>query len=282
MCLYACACLCECMWRVFRCAQRPEEGFRSPGAGPHGFWEPDLDSLAPLTPEPSLGPQEPESTFYCIVNQDEMNAQEMYVTQDGSWMQDQASLATRSPITIVHVVQPLENEHSSQVGYDTYLCSADVAGGFVSPDVLFSGLKSKAIHFFPCGIPESRQHMYSAQVITAQECPRRTCFPSWRGLSRLVWMQVHKKASFQMSIFSIGLSIGLQFELQGTEACTIKPEAVKENLPGITLPNRWDQGVCHSISMANRGERVIDWENRISPLEVWRDWMLIKKTEKEC
>lgn len=166
---------------MFRCAQK-SEGFGSPGAGPHGFWEPDLNPLekqvAHLTPEPSLAPQEPESTFYCIVNCDEMNARETYVTQDGSCMQDQASPATRSPITIVHVVQPLENEHSSQVGYDTYLCSADVAGGFVSPDVLFSGLKSKAIHFFPCGIPESRQHTYSAQVITAQDCPRCTCVPS--------------------------------------------------------------------------------------------------------
>lgn len=143
-----------------------------------GSGNPTWKQLVPLTPEPSLGPQEPKSTFYCIVNRDEMNAQEMYVTQDGSRMQDQASPATRSPITGVHAVQPLENERSSQVGYDTYLCSADVAGGFVSPDVLFSGLKSKAIHFFPCGIPESRQHMHSAQVITARGCPRCTCFPS--------------------------------------------------------------------------------------------------------
>lgn len=152
--------------------------------------------------------------------------------QDGSRMQDQASPATRSPIAGVCAVQLQENEHSSQVGYDTNLCSADVAGGFVSPDVLFSGLKSKAIHFFPCGIPESRQHMHSAQVITDRGHPRCTCFPSI-----LVSVQVQKK-TFQMSIFSIGLSIGLQFELRGTEACTIKPGAVRENLSGTTLSNR--------------------------------------------
>lgn len=60
------------------------------------------------------------------------------------------------------------SQHSASISYDTYLSGADVAGGFVSPDVLFSGLKSEAIHFFPCGIPGSRQqHIQSAQTIKA-------------------------------------------------------------------------------------------------------------------
>lgn len=35
-----------------------------------------------------------------------------------------------------------------------YLCSADVAGCFVSADVLLSGLQSQSKHLFPCRISE--------------------------------------------------------------------------------------------------------------------------------
>lgn len=49
-----------------------------------------------------------------------MNARETYVTQDGSRMQDQASPATRSPITIEHVVQPL-GEWTQQSGWIRHL-----------------------------------------------------------------------------------------------------------------------------------------------------------------
>ena len=37
-----------------------------------------------------------------------------------------------------------------------YLSCTDVASSLVSPDVLFPGLKSKTIHFFPSGISGPR------------------------------------------------------------------------------------------------------------------------------
>ena len=43
-----------------------------------------------------------------------------------------------------------------------YLSCTNVASSFVSPDVLFPGLKSKTIHFFPSGISGQKiKHLVS-------------------------------------------------------------------------------------------------------------------------
>lgn len=237
MCLGTCACLCEYMWHVFRCAQRPEEGFGFPGAGPHGFWEPDLDplekQLVPLTPEPALGPQEPKSTFYCIVNRDEMY--------------DSGRQSDAGPGYSGHKIShhwctcgSAAGEWTQQSGWIRHLpvqcrccwwlCLSGCA-------VLWSEEQGDTLL--------SLWHPWVKTTHALSTGNHSPGLSEMHLLSQLKGIQYigvgasskknKKKPNFQMSTFSIGLSIGLQFELWGTEARTIKPGA---NLSGTTPSNR--------------------------------------------
>lgn len=53
----------------------------------------------------------------------------------------------------------------TEVLVSAYLSSADVAGGFISPDVLLSCLKSKAIHLLPSCISAIQQKLLCWEYI---------------------------------------------------------------------------------------------------------------------